>query len=130
MPRFRRLESLDNAQIMSGDRTLITKASCFQVLDVSEAKLVRFFDPEMETLDNGTVEGNEIEQLVSTQGATQPIHDDQERRAEAPSQMEIVLGVEVFGLSIIDQQPRELIFLVMKKVDIVFASGLGENVSR
>lgn len=121
---------LDNAQIMSGDRTLITKASCFQVLDVSEAKLVRFFDPEMETLDNGTVEGNEIEQLVSTQVATQPIHDDQERRAEAPSQMEIVLGVEVFGLSIIDQQPRELIFLVMKKVDIVFASGLGENVSR
>lgn len=100
------------------------------MLDASEAKLVRFFDPEMETQDNGNIEGNEIEQSVPAEGATESIQDVQERRAEAPSQMEIVLGVDIFGLSIVDQQPRELIFLVMKKVDVVVASGLGEDVSR
>lgn len=92
--------------------------------------MVRFLDPEMEILDNEIGGENEIEQSVATQGATLSVQSDQERGAEVPSQMEIVLGVETFGLSIVDQQPRELIFLVMKKVDIVFASGLGENVSR
>lgn len=100
------------------------------MLDASEAKLVRFFDPEMGTQDNGNVDGNEIEQSVAIESEMEPIQDDQERRVEAPSQMKIVLGVEVFGLSIVDQQPRELIFLSMKTVNIVFASGLGDNVSR
>jgi len=99
------------------------------VLDAPEAKVVRFFDPEVD-IQTKDVEGDEIEQTVPSQGATQPMQDDQERRPEAPSQMQITVGISKLGLSIVDHQPRELVFLVMEKVDLVYATGLGEDVSR
>lgn len=100
------------------------------MLDGPEAKIVRFFDPEVETQHKEDGGGDEIEQLTPSQGAMQSMQDDQERRPEVPSQMEIIVGVGKLGLSIVDHQPRELVFLVMEKVDVVYATGLGENVSR
>ncbi|KAG0571187.1 hypothetical protein KC19_6G218100 [Ceratodon purpureus] len=103
---------------------------CVRVLDAPAAKVVRFFDSEVEIQPKDDSGGYEIEQTAPSQGVTQPMHDVQERRPEAPSQMEISVGVGRLGLSVIDQTPRELIFLVTEKVDLVYATGLGENVSR
>ena len=100
------------------------------MLEAPEAKVVRFFDQEMEIQKKENGGGDEIEQSVPTQGATEPMQDEQERRPGAPSQMQIVVGVGKFGLSIVDQQPRELAFLVMERVEVVYATGLGEDVSR
>lgn len=100
------------------------------MLDAPAAKVVRFFDSEVEIQPKDDSGGDEIEQTAPSQGATQPMHDVQERRPEAPSQMEISVGVGRLGLSVIDQTPRELIFFVTEKVDLVYATGLGENVSR
>lgn len=97
------------------------------MLDAPEAKVLRFFDPEVEIRPKAD---GEIEQTAPSQGATQPMQAEQERRPEAPSQMEITVGVGKLGLSIVDHQPRELIFFVMEKVDLCYATGLGENVSR
>lgn len=99
-------------------------------MESSEAKVVKFFDSEIGTQEYESADNSEIEQLLPTHGATESIQDDQERCYDAPSQTEIALGIGKFGLSIVDQQPRELVFLSMEKVDIVFASGLGDNVSR
>lgn len=108
----------------------MTSAFYFQVLDAPDAKIVRFFDPEMDIQSKEDGRGGEIEQSIPTQGAMEPMHNDQERRPEPPSEMQIIVGIGKFGLSVIDNQPRELIFLVMEKVDVVYATGLGENVSR
>ena len=104
------------------------------MLDAPDAKLVRFFDPEVDIQNkengDGNGESDEIEQSVPTKGATEPMQDGQERRPEAPSQMQISVDIRKVGLSIVDQRPRELVFLVMEKVEVVYATGLGENVSR
>lgn len=100
------------------------------MLEAPEAKVLRFFDPEMEIQNKENGGDDEIEQSVPTQGATEPMQDKQERRPEAPSQMQIIVGVRKFGLSVVDQQPRELIFFVVEKVEVVYATGLGESVSR
>lgn len=100
------------------------------MLDAPEAKIVRFFNSEVEIQDKDHAQGDEIEQSVPSQGATEPMQDEHETRPEAPSQMEIVLRVHKFGLSVVDQYPRELIFFVMEKVDVIYAMGLGDNVSR
>ncbi|KAG0604101.1 hypothetical protein M758_10G145000 [Ceratodon purpureus] len=115
--------------MISGDKTSGFNI-CVRVLDAPAAKVVRFFDSEVEIQPKDDSGGDEIEQTAPSQGATQPMHDVQERRPEAPSQMEISVGVGRLGLSVIDQTPRELIFFVTEKVDLVYATGLGENVSR
>lgn len=75
-------------------------------------------------------EGEEIQVSVPTQGAAEPMQAEEELRPEAPSQMELVLNVGKLGLSVIDHRPRELVYLVMEKVDVLYGTGLGENVSR
>jgi hypothetical protein len=72
----------------------------------------------------------EIEASVPTQGAMEPMQAGHEGRPETPSQMEVVLGVGRLGFSVIDSQPRELIFLVVDDVQVTYATGLGDNVSR
>lgn len=114
---------------LSGDRSGSFNI-CVRVLDAPEAKIVRFFNSEVEIQDKDHAQGDEIEQSVPSQGATEPMQDEHETRPEAPSQMEIVLRVHKFGLSVVDQYPRELIFFVMEKVDVIYAMGLGDNVSR
>ncbi|KAG0557949.1 hypothetical protein KC19_11G167800 [Ceratodon purpureus] len=122
------IDKMGDHPIISADNS--DSYVCVRVLNAPETEVVRFFDPEVRVQSKENAGDDEIEQAVPTQGATEPMQDEQERRPEAPSQMQITVGVGKFGLSIVDQQPRELVFLVMEKVDVVYATGLGENVSR
>ncbi|XP_024403056.1 uncharacterized protein [Physcomitrium patens] len=123
------LDKLGDHPLFNGN-AFVSFNICVRIVESSEAKVVKFFDSEIGTQEYESADNSEIEQLLPTHGATESIQDDQERCYDAPSQTEIALGIGKFGLSIVDQQPRELVFLSMEKVDIVFASGLGDNVSR
>lgn len=48
----------------------------FQVLNVPEAKVVRFFDPKLEVQNKENNGGDEIEQSVQTQGVAEPMEDE------------------------------------------------------
>lgn len=53
------------------------------MFNVPEAKVLRFFDPELEVQNKENDGGDEIEQSVPTQGATEPFRRPESRRSTA-----------------------------------------------
>ncbi len=111
----------------------VTSSSvCVRVLELGEIKAVRFFDQELEVVDAGSSsnnkEGKEI--ILAREGSAEAVQEDEVKR-DVPSQLEIVFGIEKFGLSVIDHKPQEILFLSLQKVGITYSAGLGqENISR
>ncbi|KAJ7562087.1 hypothetical protein O6H91_03G054700 [Diphasiastrum complanatum] len=84
-----------------------------QVLHLGDAKVVRFFDKELQRSQSEDANG-----VLTLIGARLPIQTDEDY---ITNQLKLVIDVPKLGLSIIDHKPQEILFTCLESVNLAYA---------
>lgn len=96
-----------------------------RIIELLATKTIRFYCKVVELEDIS--EDEEIESDAPNEGGGETI---QMSESPAAAQVELVVNIGKFGLSITDQHPREILYLSLDNVITSYQIGFGERTSR
>lgn len=96
----------------------VTTGIWIRVIEVHDIKVVRFFDDkrnpqEIYTSEETAQAGNDVEPVLQKQNRTQ----------SSTTPLELILELGNVGVSIVDQRPKEILYLYLQRVFISYSIG-------
>ena len=96
----------------------VTTGICIRVIEVHDIKVVRFFDDKRNPQKIYTAEEN-----AQAANAVESVFQVQSRKQSSTTPLEIILEVGAMGVSIVDQTPKEILYLYLQRVFISYSTG-------
>ena len=96
----------------------ITTVICIRVIEVHDIKVVMFFDDKRNPQKIYTAEEN-----AQAANAVESVFQVQSRTQSSTTPLEIILEVGAMGVSIVDQTPKEILYLYLQRVFISYSTG-------
>ena len=96
----------------------VTTGICIRVIEVHDIKVVMFFDDKRNPQKIYTAEEN-----AQAANAVESVFQVQRRTQSSTTPLEIILEVGDMGVSIVDQTPKEILYLYLQRVFISYSTG-------
>lgn len=96
----------------------VTTGICIRVIEVHDIKVVTFYDDKRNpqkiyTVEENAQAANDVESVFQIQTRTQ----------SSTTPLEIILEVGAVGVSIVDQTPKEILYLYLQRVFVSYSTG-------
>lgn len=115
----------------AGDHpVLVSEASanvCAAVMEHGELKVVRFYESEVQNEQISSALEVEVAAVAEGSGGTDSSQQVGSSEPPSSTQLEVVVDIGKFGLSVCDHNPREILFLCLENVTFSYSTGDGTS---
>ncbi|XP_057872719.2 uncharacterized protein LOC131078906 isoform X2 [Cryptomeria japonica] len=103
----------------------VTSDIWIHVAEVRGVKVVKFFDDK-----RSSVERIGAAEKAQTEKDSEAVSDTKNMVQSNTTPLEFILELGILGVSIVDQRPREILYLYLERVFFSYSTGYGGNTSR
>lgn len=96
----------------------VTTGVWIRVIEVQDIKVVRFFDDKRNPKEIYT-----SEEKAQSANAVESVFQIQSRTQSSMTHLELILEVGIVGVSIVDQRPKEILYLYLQRVFVSYSIG-------